>query len=54
MFSIFSHQGNIDKNYTEIPSYLSLNIYHQGKMLEKTREKEPFSIWWGCKSTQES
>jgi DNA topoisomerase VI subunit A len=29
MFNIFSHQGNANQNYTEIPSHLNQNKYYQ-------------------------
>jgi hypothetical protein len=29
MFNIFSHQGNANQNYNEIPSYPSQNGYAQ-------------------------
>jgi hypothetical protein len=49
MFNIFSHQGNVDQNNTEIASHPIQNDHHQENkqpMLMRTQGKRyPHTLW---------
>jgi hypothetical protein len=58
VFNIFSHQGNVNQNYIEIPSYPSHNGCYQGNKAKKVSEdicvcvcvrRIPVHYWWECK-----
>jgi hypothetical protein len=52
MFSVFSHQGSTDQNYTEIPSHPSQKGYFKkttnaGEIRGWGRERSPYTLLVG-------
>jgi hypothetical protein len=58
VFNIFSHQGNANQDYIEIPSHSSHNGYHQENkkpQIQLMMQEEKgilIHCWWECKLLQ--